>query len=236
MQAYQAVLSQYDIVVADVGHPRRREIEHYISHRYQQAFQAKICEFMPYLVALFDDQQRLVSVCGYRLAKDEPLFLEQYLSQPADVLMSMHFQQRISREPLIEFGQLASFSCGMAPVHFAAMTHLLIEQGYRWCIFTATGPLYAMMNRLGLRPHSLMDADPAYIADADTVWGSYYHSKPRVSAGNLAAGLAIINRRISQLDRRMNRHTTRQDHPINPLSLQNISLQESSLTNAENRS
>ncbi|MDX1302232.1 thermostable hemolysin [Photobacterium sp.] len=232
MQAYQAVLSQYEIVVADVSHPRRREIEYYISHRYQQAFQATICEFMPYLVALFDDQQALVSVCGYRLAKDEPLFLEQYLSQPAEVLMSTHFQRRISRDSLIEFGQLASFSCGMAPVHFSAMIHLLLEQGYHWCIFTATGPLYAMMNRMGLKPHSLMDADPTYIADADAVWGRYYHSKPRVSAGNLEDGLAMINHRIS----RFNGQIERRDRLINPLSLQNISLPQLSLTDAEKRS
>ena len=105
---------------------------------------------MPTFLCVYTEQQELLSVCGYRIASQEPLFLEQYLPLHAEYMMQKQFSQPIQREKLIEFGQLASFSKGISPMHFLLITQHLIEQGFEWCIFTATDPLYAMMVRLGL--------------------------------------------------------------------------------------
>ncbi|WP_354623129.1 thermostable hemolysin [Psychromonas sp. MME2] len=128
--------------VIDCSHPLRQEVERYVACRYELAFTAKITEFMPTFLAIYSENGELLSVCGYRIASDEPLFLEQYLAQPAEQIMAKQFAQVIARSNLIEFGQLASFSKGISPLHFLLMAKHLTEQGFEWCIFTATNIPY----------------------------------------------------------------------------------------------
>ncbi|MEI8633312.1 thermostable hemolysin [Vibrio sp. PP-XX7] len=117
---------------------------------------------MPVFLALLQDDE-IQSVCGYRAAIHEPLFLEQYLDCPADQLISEHFSQPINRESLIEFGQLAAFSKGVSPLHFYLITQRLVELNYEWCICTVTDPLYALMKRLGLKPVVLSEVDSSRV-------------------------------------------------------------------------
>ncbi|MGF1885943.1 thermostable hemolysin [Photobacterium profundum] len=189
-----------NLLIIDKQHAYRQDVEQYVSTRYNDAFNAKIIEFMPTFMAIYDDRQVLLSVCGFRVANQEPLFLEQYLSQPADELMTTAFDQKIDRSKLIEFGQLASFSHGMSPLHFMLMTQKLVDSGFEWCIFTATDPLYVMMCRLGLQLHVLSDANPDVIPDAESTWGTYYHHQPRVSVVNLPLGLKQLTARFSRMN------------------------------------
>lgn len=191
--------------VINKSHPLRQSVEQYVASRYLQAFDAHITEFMPTFLGVYSEQNELLSVCGYRIASQEPLFLEQYLTLPAEQTMSRQFSQTIGRATLIEFGQLASFSKGISPWHFLLMANHLIEQGFEWCIFTATDPLYAMMVHLGLKPSVLGNADQLSITNTQTTWGTYYHTQPRVSAGNLKAGLAQLINRNEQIGRRKSR-------------------------------
>ncbi|WP_407333639.1 thermostable hemolysin [Enterovibrio sp. 27052020O] len=180
------------------SHPLRADVEHYIAERYRIAFDATVTEFMPYFSCALDEEGSILSVCGFRTANNERLFLEQYLHLPAEQLISQHFGARVERSALIEFGQLASFSRGVSLQHFTYLSRYLVEQGFSWCIFTATGPLQAMMKRFGLAPVSLVDADSACIDNAESVWGSYYQTQPKVSAGSLVAGA----KQLSQIDLR----------------------------------
>jgi hypothetical protein len=189
-----------NLLIIDKLHPYRQDVEQYVSTRYKDAFNANIIEFMPTFMAIYDDRQVLLSVCGFRVASQEPLYLEQYLSQPADTLMAESLDRNIDRSKLIEFGQLASFSHGMSPLHFLLMTQKLVDSGFEWCIFTATDPLYVMMCRLGLQLHVLSDANPNVISNAESTWGTYYHHQPRVSAVNLPLGLLQLKKRFSRLD------------------------------------
>lgn len=191
--------------VIDQLHPLRSEVEHYIASRYAIAFDAKITEFMPTFLGVYSKQGELLSVCGYRIASQEPLFLEQYLPNAAEQMMEKQFAQPIKRSALIEFGQLASFSKGISPMHFLLMAQHLCEQGFEWCIFTATDPLYAMMVRLGLQPTILSMADENKIPNAQDTWGTYYHTAPRVSAGNLKLGLTQLISRYEQICKRQSR-------------------------------
>ncbi|MEI8594164.1 thermostable hemolysin [Photobacterium sp. Hal280] len=180
------------LVHIDKDHPLREKTESYVASRYASAFHARIHTFMPDFLALVDDQNQLLSVCGFQSADTGPLFLEQYLDLPADHLMSERFGLPVSRCELIEFGQLAAFSKGMSSLHFTLIARYMVNQGYHWCIFTATGPLQAMMRRFGLNPHILADASPDRIPDAEKIWGTYYCHQPRISGGNLAAGLQTL--------------------------------------------
>ncbi|WP_051288149.1 thermostable hemolysin [Photobacterium halotolerans] len=183
------------LVHIDKDHPFRDKTESYVASRYACAFHARIHTFMPDFLALVDDQNQLLSVCGFQSADAGPLFLEQYLDLPADRLMSEQFGLPVSRCELIEFGQLAAFSKGMSSLHFTLIARHLVNLGYHWCIFTATGPLQAMMRRFGLTPHILADASADRIPDAEKIWGTYYCHQPRISGGNLAAGLQALMQR-----------------------------------------
>ncbi|WP_369597167.1 thermostable hemolysin, partial [Vibrio sp. 03_296] len=68
------------------------------------------------------------------MAADEPLFLEQYLVQPAEQVLSQRFSSDIQRSNLIEFGHLASFTKGTSPTHFYLMAEMLVSMGFEWCI------------------------------------------------------------------------------------------------------
>ncbi|WP_165313189.1 thermostable hemolysin [Vibrio ziniensis] len=181
----------FELAIIDRLHPQRSDIENYISQRYSLAFDAHLNTFMPTFMALMEGED-IRSLCGFRIASDEPLFLEQYLDVSADSILSRIYHCSIERNNLIEFGQLASFSKGFSTLHFLLMTQKLVESGYEWCIFTATDPLYAMMSRLGLETTILAEADPLRIPDATYTWGNYYQHQPRIVAGNLKHGLAHL--------------------------------------------
>ncbi len=188
---------EFKLEIVDRSHAQRQEVENYISSRYSLAFDAHLDAYMPTFMALVEGNE-IRSLCGFRVASEDSLFLEQYLDQTADALLSQVYGTQINRNELIEFGQLASFSKGFSAVHFLLMTEYLVQSEYQWCIFTATDPLYAMMSRLGLETVTLAEADPSRIPNATDVWGSYYQHQPRIVAGNLKQGLSHLSELFHQ--------------------------------------
>lgn len=55
-------------------HPLWSQVIEHVSQRYQEAFFAELKQFMPAYLTLIEGGQ-IVSVCGFRIAEDEPLFL-----------------------------------------------------------------------------------------------------------------------------------------------------------------
>ncbi len=182
----------YQFELVGRSHPLRSQVEAYVTKRYEHAFNAQLNQFMPEYL-LLREGELIKSVCGIRSAEQESLFLEQYLPASAETLITEHFGCAIHRASIIEFGQLASFSHGLSALHFLMMTDTLVEQGFEWCIFTATDPLHAMLSRLGLSPKVLAQADAKYVTDANKIWGSYYQHQPRILAGNLKQGLKQLS-------------------------------------------
>lgn len=183
--------SNYKLEIVAPNHPLWPQVTQQLTKRYEQAFDAHLGTFMPEFMTLLIDGH-ITSLCGFRNAGDEALFLEQYLDEQAEVILSQHFQVNIERSSVIEFGQLASFAQGNSPIHFFLMAEKLVEQGYEWCIFTATDPLHALMKRLGLTPVVIADASADRVPEAETIWGTYYQHKPRVMAGNLVQGYQLL--------------------------------------------
>lgn len=184
--------STLNLMVIDSHHPRWQEAIDYIALRYCEAFSAHVNHFMPRFMALSDDE-KILAVCGIRSGNEGELFLEQYLDDNVETVLSQVFSSHITRDKLIEFGQLASFTQGMSTEHFYLMASTLVEQGFEWCIFTATDPLFRLMKRLGLTPTIITEADPNRIYNAKQVWGTYYEHHPRILAGNLKQGLARLH-------------------------------------------
>jgi len=190
-----ATSSQLSIVGPD--HPMWQNVVTHVQQRYQLAFMANVKQNMPAYLALMDNNA-ILSVCGFRAAQNEALYLEQYLERPAEQHVAELFNCSLSRANLVEFGHLASFTKGLSPLHFYLIAELLVEQGFEWCIFTATDPLHALMMRLGLEPKLIAEASPTKINDAQNIWGSYYETHPKVYAGSLSKGLQRL-RLLQQL-------------------------------------
>lgn len=172
--------------------PRWEAVVQHVSTRYRQAFFADLRQFMPAYLTLTDHNE-IMSVCGFRHANTERLYLEQYLEDEAQILLSDAFKCDVKRDNLVEFGHLASFAQGLSTLHFYLIAQMLVERGLEWCIFTATESLHTMMARLGLEPQIIAQADKSKVPDAHTTWGAYYEHHPRVLAGNLVKGLERLS-------------------------------------------
>lgn len=160
-----------------------------IQHRFAAQYDADVCSFMPFFLWL----PELDTVSGLKPASCGPLFLEQYLDQPIEQVVAAVAERPMSRDRIVEVGNLAVNSAGGARVLIAAMTSLLHSQGFEWVVFTATPALINSFKRMGLSPVPVANADPRRIAEADR-WGSYYDARPQVMVGSIAGGYRQLQR------------------------------------------
>lgn len=167
---------------------RRPVFEAYIQQRFRKAHGADIRHFMPELFGLNNASGELCAVAGVRLANTEELFLERYLDEPIDPLISAAANQTVDRTGIVEVGNLAASDTGSARLSIIAITYLLAMGGLEWVAFTGNIGLVNSFHRLGLKPVTLCAADPARLGDDRHSWGSYYDSKPWVHVGNIRAG------------------------------------------------
>ncbi|OOG14360.1 thermostable hemolysin [Pseudomonas sp. C9] len=168
--------------------PQRSAFEAFIQQRFRKAHGADIRHFMPELFGMCDASGVLCAVAGVRLASAEPLFLEGYLDEAIDPLISDAAGQAVDRSAIVEVGNLAANDTGSARMSIIAMTYLLAMGGLEWVAFTGNLGLVNSFHRLGLKPVTLCAADPARLGEDRHAWGSYYESKPWIHVGNIRAG------------------------------------------------
>jgi len=184
----QAETPPMSLVRALPEETRRPAFEAYIQQRFRKAHGADIRHFMPELFGLNNASGELCAVAGVRLANTEELFLERYLDEPIDPLISAAANQTVDRTGIVEVGNLAASDTGSARLSIIAITYLLAMGGLEWVAFTGNIGLVNSFHRLGLKPLTLCAADPARLGDDRHSWGSYYDSKPWVHVGNIRAG------------------------------------------------
>lgn len=170
----------------------RPAFEAYIQERFRKIHGADIRHFMPQLFGMSTPSGTLCAVAGVRLASVEPLFLERYLDEPIDPLISAAANQAVGRAAIAEVGNLAASDTGSARLSIVAMTYLLAMGGLEWVAFTGNVGLVNSFHRLGLKPVTLCAADPARLGDERLSWGSYYESQPWVHVGNIRAGFTHL--------------------------------------------
>lgn len=166
----------------------RPAFEAFIQQRFRKAHGADIRHFMPQLFGMSDDSGQLCAVAGVRVASQEPLFLERYLDEPIDPLISAAADRPVERGGIVEVGNLAASDTGSARLSIIAITYLLAMGGLEWVAFTGNIGLVNSFHRLGLKPVTLCAADPQRLGDDRHHWGSYYESQPWVHVGNIRAG------------------------------------------------
>jgi hypothetical protein len=170
-------------------HPERRAFEQFIAERFSRAYGARLTHFMPHLLGVIDGLARWQAAAGYAAAGAQQLFLEQYLDRPIEQALGAAIGRPIARGSIVEVGNLAASSAGMARALIPQLARHLHRMGYRWVAFTATRALRNSFHRLGLKPLPIAAADRARLADRGASWGSYYDQDPVVMAGKISLGL-----------------------------------------------
>ncbi|MGY4494719.1 thermostable hemolysin [Pseudomonas sp. TE3610] len=172
----------------------RPVLEQFVQRRFLQTHGARIQTFMPELVGLVDEQSALHAVAGLRYADQAALFLERYLDAPIEDCLQDAIGITVPRNLVIEVGNLAAADSGSARLSIITITWLLAVRGLHWVVFTGGQGLVNSFHRLGLRPVTLCEADPARLGDERLDWGQYYQSRPHVHYGDIRAGFHHLHR------------------------------------------
>lgn len=184
-------------ILVDHFHPLRASLEAYIAEVYQQRYQAQLSYFLDVLIGFRDELGQWVAAVGFTPLAHRGAFLEQYLDAPAERLVAASeaasgSSSRVSRWDLVEVGNLAAESPGMARKIILEMTRYLYRRRFRWVVFTATRSLKNAFKRLGFEPVGLQTADPAKLGALAVQWGSYYTTDPEVMYGDVDAAYACM--------------------------------------------
>ena len=169
-------------------------MEAFIEAAYLEAYNGRIIRHYPTLMSVQDDDGVIYAVVGFRLAADEPLFVEQYLDAPVEIALSDAIGARIGREAVVEIGNLASNGRGATIFLFAAMARHLQSLNAAFAVATATEELRGVFRKAGLGALTLARADPDRLLDHGRSWGAYYETHPVVLAGSIQAAAAPLTR------------------------------------------
>lgn len=163
----------------------RDALESEIRSRYADHFSACVEGFMPYLLRFTLAEGGERGVVGLRPASDGELYLESYLDSPIEECIAGLVSYPVARSAVVEIGQLAVEHRRVVVPLFRQLVPFLLQHGYRWVCFTATGPVRALLARAGLSGQQLGTASADRVADRADHWGSYYRHDPRVIVGDL---------------------------------------------------
>lgn len=165
------------------NHPDRVEVETFIHDVFKRAYNAEITLFLPNLVALRDSDGILMAAFGWKKATDGPLFLEQYLDEPIESLISKRLDKHITRDQITKIGNLAVANPRNAGVLIAHIIQHSLDIGIEWCVATAHHSLQNGLIKGGRDVYPLFPADKSRLPlEEQAKWGSYYKHLPQVIA------------------------------------------------------
>jgi len=176
------------------GVPARGELERFVATAFRDQHGAQIGSFMPDLLGMRNVSGELRAVAGYRTAQQKRLFLEQYLDQPVEAVLTAKLARPVERAQIIEIGNLASNGCRQARHLVSLLPRFLLDRGYTWVVFTATGLVRNVIESVGAKLVELAVADSSRAVISNDTWGTYYRNDPRVMAGYLPDGLQLSPR------------------------------------------
>jgi len=176
------------------SHPDRKQAESFICEVFSQKYNAFIDHFMPHLIRLrYDQAGACYSMAGYQEATSGSLFVEQYLRQPVDYELSRCIGQTVSRDVIVEVGNLAEAGPGGGRDAIIALVSFLFGAGYQWGVVTAVPQLANAFRRLGLKYVELGVADANKLSPEQRIaWGSYYDHKPMIRAADLRMAYRVL--------------------------------------------
>lgn len=193
------------LVVYRRDHPGRARVEAFIQAVYAERYGATVTAFAPTLVtwessspvgdgsrAGADAPASIGAAAGYRTAI-EPLFLERYLDEPVQGLLSP--PQAVARSGIVEVGHLTSARPGDGRRLIVALAAHLADCQAEWVVSTVTAELRQIVVRLGLAAVALAPARAERLGADAATWGTYFTHQPIVMAGHLPTALRGLRRR-----------------------------------------
>lgn len=181
---------QAQLVWCDRGHNCRDSLEQFIAGGFAAAYDARVSQFMPHLLAVTLHCQ-WQAVLGIRSGLAPRLFVEQYLD--ADICTVLAGAGiATQRAQVAEIGNLYASGRQQTLLLFIAMAVALYQQGYRHLVCCATPTVMSMLSRHGLQLNILAEGDPSRLGDAAADWGSYYQRHPQVCQLDLTAAYQLI--------------------------------------------
>lgn len=177
------ILSEITASTVNVGDPARAEVEGFIGAVFKRAHDADITHFMPHLVALRDQNGVLMAAFGWKKASDGPLFLEQYLDEPIEALITNTLHKNITRDQITKIGNLAVANPRNAGILIAHVIQHSLDMGIEWCVATAHHSLQNGIVKAGRDVYPLFNADKTRLSQEEQAkWGTYYKHMPQVVA------------------------------------------------------
>lgn len=171
----------------------RAEVEQFIRQVFARAYRADVTHFMPKLIALRDNENTLLAAFGVLPAINGPLFLEQYLDEPIESLISKKLGRNIKRSQITKIGNLAVANPRNAGMLIAQVIQYSLDIGIEWCVATTHRSLQNGLMNGGRDVYPLFPADKTRLSlEEQAKWGSYYDRGPQVVAiRGVAEKLAI---------------------------------------------
>lgn len=161
----------------------RAELEGFVHGIFAHAYGADIKEFMPQLMSLRNTQGELLAVCGLRHAEDSRLFLERYLNQPVERMIAEKSGQSVTRQDIVEIGNLAVAHPETSRSLLASISLYLHGTNTAWGVFTGIPSLRNSLSKLNMLLLPLGIASLSHLPQHEhAAWGTYYDEKPHVMA------------------------------------------------------
>jgi hypothetical protein len=133
------------------------------------------------------------AVLGFRGAAAGPIFLERYLDQTIEDVLSRKLGRPVSRNRIIELGDHASKRPSATVALWSEAAAALHGQA-EIAVAVLTRPLRQMFERLGFDLMALGPARIEALGPEGARWGRYYDADPVVCAGDIAACRKILEK------------------------------------------
>lgn len=188
---YPAIIP-YRIDLQDENTSGRQALQEFIYDTFRRTYGANVQHYLPRLMSLTNHKDELIAAVGFHAAQNEPLFLEQYLDNPIENVISESVGYNIQRGKIMEVGNLAVATAGGARGLIIALTSYIKGAGFDWVVFTAVPSLINSFKKLGLEIIPLAEARKDLLITNHDQWGSYYDLNPMVVAGDVRKGFGKL--------------------------------------------
>lgn len=145
----------------------------FIKDKFKNQYNADISITYPYIASI-KDYTGILCAAGFRFAKNEKLFLEQYLDCPIENKIG------VERSKIVEIGNLAVDDFTKLFQFLSEISVFLIDNEVDIVCITATEKLSRILQRRDIKGHILTDAKQDSLQTSDENWGAYYATKPKV--------------------------------------------------------
>jgi len=170
----------------------RFEVESFIRNGFESAYGCRLAQLMPELMVLRHGA-KIAAACGLRSASADRLFLEVYLDEPIESVLSAAAHVALARTDVTEVGNLVIARPGYARSLITQLAAYLQARGDQWVVFSAVPALRNNFLRVGIPLVTLAPADAGRLnAQERASWGRYYDHLPLVTAVNVAAAYRVV--------------------------------------------